>query len=170
MGLGSLLYRTLLFEKIKWCIASDPTSISHENQDCVLKLRNVIYRIQHEFDIEEKYRISESDRKLCDEIIRAYQDDLIQKYFNERALNFKLSEEDYFVVTFNSFLEYLKFEKTFENADYELICHKLFYITQLKCMQLHGKPISEGSIAYQSLLGSKEVIDKRASEESNGQT
>ena len=161
MGLMSSLYPTLLYEKIKWCIASDPTSFSLENQDCVLKLRNAIYRIQHEFGVEEKYRISESDREFVDEILRAYQDELIQKYFNGWALNYKLSNEDYFVATFNAFLGKHEEEAISKPVDYVVTYYKLYYITQLKCIQLHGKPISEGSIANIVLETCKKAIDTR---------
>ena len=186
MGLMSSLYPTLLYEKIKWCVADSPDIYSYDKK-CSVRLRTVIYRIQHEFGVEEKYRISESDREFIDEIIRAYQDELIQKYFNGWASNYKLSNEDYFVVTFNAFLEKHEceqtlrgknmyttksyksrgcwgtplFDATYELTDYAVTYHKLYYITQLKCIQLHGKPISEGSIANIVLETCKKAIDTR---------
>lgn len=177
-----------IFSDVKWCIANNPNSISSEDQRCDLKLRNAILRLQEELSITKEYRIVEDEFDFVIDIIHCYQNDLAQKYFNGFALNYRnLSEEEYYIVTFNAFLERHECERTlndnemyltkeyksygswgaplfdakYDLTDFAVTYHKLYYITQFKCIKLHGKPISNNSVANLRLEASKKAITTR---------
>jgi hypothetical protein len=177
-----------IFNNIKWCIASSQNAASAEDRRCELKLRNTILRLQEELAINKEYKIIDAEFGFVIDIIHGYQNDLVQKYFNGYALNYlNLSEEEYYIATFNAFLQRHERERTFNDnemytvkdyksygtwgnplfdakyvlTDFAVTYHKLYYITQLKCIKLHGRPINNNSIANLSLENSKKAIDTR---------
>ena len=183
-----------IFNNVKWCITNHKNAFSAEDRRCELKLRNTILRLQDELAINKEYRIIDAELNFVIDIIHGYQDDLVQKYFNGYAFSYlNLSEEEYYIATFNDFLQKHECERTFNGnemyttkdyqsygiygtpsftakfvlTDYAVTYHKLCYITQLKCIKLHGKPISNNSIANLSLESFRKAIDTREIEVSN---
>ena len=175
----SIFVHRSLFEKIKWCIANDPSSYNIENQRSGLKLRNAIARVQSQLSIDTKYKITLGEKELVDKIISAYQQNLIQEYFRGFAVNHPLSNVDYFVITFQEFLERSKDEETFsgeimliqksynesdivyELTDFAVTYNKLYYIASLKALQICRQTAKEGTLIYIWMEEAKNRIDTK---------
>lgn len=175
----SIFSHPKIFEKIKWCIANDPGSYNIENQRCGLKLRNAIARVQSQLSIDTKYKITLGEKELVDKIISAYQQNLIQEYFRGFAVNHPFSNVDYFVITFQEFLERSKDEATFsgetmfipksynesdivyELTDLAITYNKLYYISSLKALQICGQTAKEGTLIYIWMEEAKSRIDTK---------
>ena len=112
-------------------------------------------------------------------ILTDYQRDLVQQYLKGYLANYKNNEEEYFIITLNQFLsrhqddhmlantkmfdsEEMEGGKSYERwrrlTDFGKVYYKMFYITQAKCIALHGKPIGEDSVANRVLTNCAEAI------------
>ena len=126
-----------LFEKIKWCVSYDPSS-PFNNVRPELKQRGYIIHLQTEISLDEKYKIIESDFEVVKEILKSYQQDLLQRYFRGYAPTYwKLSEEEYFIVTFWDFLQRPQSENS--STNYDVTYHKLCYISHLSFQNIYKK-------------------------------
>ena len=170
MGFAEVFYASMLYKKVKWCVANITNSISFEDQDVLCKLKNVVYRTQHDLSIEDAYCLSTEDKKYMDIILAAYQADLIQQYFKGYAPNYKVDEEEYFIFTLNKFLDKHEHDDLIAGAnmyesniltDFAIVYYKMFYITQAKCISLHKPPISDNSMAMIILTNCADAIKTR---------
>lgn len=179
MGLSEMFYAGMLFKKVKWCIANITNSYDHEEQNSLYKLRNALYRVQHQLSIREECRLISEEKDHIDLILTDYQRDLVQQYLKGYLANYKNNEEEYFIITLNQFLskhqddhmlantkmfdsEEMEGGKSYERwhrlTDLGKVYYKMFYITQAKCIALHGKPIGEDSLANRVLTNCAEAI------------
>jgi hypothetical protein len=178
-----------MLEKVKWCV-------SREARDTVLGWPPS--------STDPEYTFHKSEYGFLDDIIKNYQDDLVQKYFNGYTLDYdklsaarekfyngytldydKLSADGnyfkgYFIITLNSFLEkhlldekllgeikthksydFLESDTTYELTDYGVTYHKLYYITQLKCIEFYKNPVHPNDTLWSTLECTKKDIDTR---------
>ena len=130
-----------IFEKVKWCVSYNPHSLLCVRPE--LKQRDYIIHLQTEMALEETYRILESDFDIVYEILKSYQQDLLRRYFEGYALNYsKLSEEDYFIVTFWDFLQRQQSEGAF--IDCAVTYQKLSYISHLSSQKIYKNKHKKG--------------------------
>ena len=173
----SIFSHQKIFEKIKWCVANDPSSYNFENQHCNIKLRNVIFQLQSNLSVDIKYRVTAEENEFVDKIIFAYQHALIQEYFRGFAVNYNFSYKDYYIVTLQDFLQKNVDETTFlgqkmyipkshnetatlyELTDFAVTFQKLYYISTLKYVLLTGE--SQESWIYKKMEAAKEEIDTK---------
>ena len=167
IAVGTLAYlcydrykRSDIFKKVKWCISYD----SFDNTEADLNMRNHILRLQHKLSVGESYRITKDESDIIVDILHSFQQDLIQRYFNDSLTSSKYIEEVFFTIALMEFLEKHQCEKTFngntmhtmENyksygtwgvtsfsatlvlTDYAVTYYKLLYITQLYYNKLHN--------------------------------
>lgn len=128
-----------LFENIKWCVSYNPNSFS-DNIKPEIKMRGYIIHLQTEESLEEQYRIIQSDFDIVNEILKNYQQDLLQRYFRGYAPAYKnLSEEEYFIVTFLEFLQRHQLED--RETNYAVTYHKLSYILQLSSKNIYKRGV-----------------------------
>ncbi len=147
---------------------------------CVLELRDLIFNIYYtqsssSISIEKKYRINDNDEDTIREIIKTYQQELIEYYFKDYEINYyKLSGKAYFFYTLKAFLEKYESEtyfndkklKTNENklTPYGISYYKLYYISQMYVINLYEtlykKKLSKDCIAYNKANATKEMLDK----------
>lgn len=111
-----------LRDYVSWCVSDDPSAYCHYNRKCIWKLRDYICNLQKHMRLGAEYRITEkSEKDIVCEIITAYQQDLIQSYFqNLLSLNrkiAKISSEEFFVITLVEFLRKNECEKEFNGKD-----------------------------------------------------
>lgn len=165
-----------LFEKVKWCVSSESLS----------NMRDHVLRLQYRLDLDEKYRITEDEIDIVVEILRSYQKDLIQKYFNDSLSNYRWTEDSCFVITLGDFLRKHELEKEFNGnvmytvkdykshgtwglplftatyvlTDYAVTYHKLYYITQQHFLKLY-KIIGEDKVGVRMAEGIREAIETR---------
>ena len=142
-----------LFKKVKWCISYDSFSVKPKT-----KMLYQIIDLQQEMSVEEKYSITKEEADIVIKILESFQQDLVQKYFDEvLPYDCKVTEKVYFVISLNKFLkkhqckkefngnemftsknykEYgtwgvTSFSATYVLTDYAVTYYKLLYITQL---------------------------------------
>ena len=128
-----------IFDNVKWCVSYDPySSFSSEYTRPELKQHGYIIHLQTEMALEEKYRIVESDYDGVNEILKSYQQDLLRRYFKGYAPAYsKLSQEDYFIVTFGDFLQ--RQQSEYSSTNYAVTYHKLSYISNLSSRNIYKK-------------------------------
>lgn len=165
LAVGTLSYmcydrykRNDIFKKVKWCISYD----SFNNTEADRKMYTHILRLQHQLSIGERYRITNDESDIIIEILHSFQQDLIQRYFNDSLTSCKYIEEVFFTISLMEFLEKHQCKQTFNGnemhtpknyqeygtwgatsfsatyvlTDYAIIFYKLLYITQLYCNKL----------------------------------
>ena len=126
-----------IFDNVKWCVFYDSSS-SFNNVRPELRQRGYIIHLQTETALEEKYRIVESDFDGVNEILKSYQQDLLQRYFRGYAPAYKkLSEEEYFIVTLWDFLQRHQYEDRL--TDYTVTYQKLSYISHQSSQNIYKK-------------------------------
>ena len=140
-------------ENIAWCVLKD-------------NIRDLIFDIYHiqshsSISIEKKYRLGDNDSDTIREIIRIYQQELIEYYFKDYEINFyKLSKKAYFFYTLNVFLEKHEDKLT----QYGMSYHKLYYISQMYVINLYKtllkKKPSNNCIAHNKANATKKLLDK----------
>ena len=128
---------------------------------------------------------------IAKEILYEYQKKLAQTFFENKLSTFKsfrnLTEEEYFLVTLGEFLdknqcsseifsgkmyetkEYTPlgmwgvplFAATYKLKDFAVVYHKILLITETYYLALQKNPYDTGTVYYQSINHTKEVLDKR---------
>ncbi len=163
-----------LFEKVKWCVTSDS----------LIRMKDQILRLQYELEIDDKYRITETEIDIVIGILQGYQKALIQEYFNGSLLNGKFVADAWFVTTLGDFLGKHQLETTFNGnemyttkdyeahgcwgmdlftatyvlTDYAVAYNKLFYISWLYYLKLH-KIVGDEKVGVIIANGIREAID-----------
>ena len=190
-----------LFEKVAWCVVDD--SKVRSNLSLLDWLRNVQFYAKRKeanyffphgdklFLIEEKYWLRETEFDCAKQILKAYQKDLIQKYFTNHLIEYsftrKLTEAEYFLCTLNEFLEDHECEKTFDGnqmyntkkykdlgcwgtplfeatyelTDFAVVYHKMYFIAQTYCLTLRKNPLDTDTTSYQNAEATRKVLDTR---------
>ena len=171
-----------IFKKVKWCI----TYNSFNNTEADRKMRNHILRLQHQLSISESYRITDDESDIIIEILHSFQQDLIQRYFNDSLSSSKYIEEVFFTTSLMEFLEKHQCKETFNGktmhtvknyqsygtwgttsfsatyvlTDYAITYYKLLYITQLYYNSLH-KITDRNTLGFVAAETTKVAIDTR---------
>ena len=161
-------YKQKAFKKnIAWCVLKD-------------NLRDLIFDIGYTQSfslnsIEKKYCIDGNDIDTIREIIKIYQQELIEYYFKDYEINYyKLSRKSYFFYTLNVFLEKYENETYFNDkklknnenklTPYGISYYKLYYISQMYVINLYEtsykKKLSNNTLAYIKANATKELLDK----------
>ena len=196
--------KKFLFNNVAWCVTED-SHIYRCNMQLIDWLHNIpFYSIKKKsadcffpnadklFPIHEKYRIHiDEERTIAKEILKQYQQDLIQRYFSGKlSLAYsppKLTSAEYFLFTLSEFLQKHECEKsfngnemykvkdyksygswggalydaTYELTDYAVVYHKMYYIAQMYCLTLRKNPLDTETTSYISAEVTKKVIDTR---------
>lgn len=165
-----------LFKKVKWCVC-DSFSIEQ-------KLRDYILITQQKLSLDTNYRITRDEFSIIGDILKSYQQDLIQKYFAETLPNDKHDNVAFFILTLGDYLEkhqcdttfngnemyIVKNRKTYDTwgvtsfsatyflTDYAVTYNKLRYITQLYFLKLFNI-VGEEKLGVISANATKEAID-----------
>lgn len=193
----------VLLKHVSWCV-TDNSNIYRCNTSLLAWLCKVPYysKKRHPdcffpnadklFLIEEKYWLKgDEEQDIAKEILQAYQKELSQKYFSEQLianrLIFKLSDEEYFLLTLKNFLEKYEcettflgnkmyntkeyksygswgaplFDATYELTDYAVVYHKMYLIAQMYCLTLQKNPLDTSTLSFQSSEYTKKVLDTR---------
>lgn len=171
--------RNDIFKKVKWCISYD----SFNKTEADRKMHIHILRLQHQLSIGERYRITDDESDIVIEILHSFQQDLIQKYFNDSLASCKYIEKIFFTISLMEFLEKHQCKETFNGnkmhttknyksygdvsfsatlvlTDYAIIYYKLLYITQLYCNKLLNITDSN-KLGFQMAETTKVAIDTR---------
>ncbi|MBE6618414.1 MAG: hypothetical protein E7626_01360 [Ruminococcaceae bacterium] len=170
------------FENVKWCVYYD----SFRKERPEVRMRDHILYLQRELSLDEKYRITKDEFPIIADILKCFQQDLIQKYFNGSLPSYKYTDEICFVINLNAFLDKNECEKdfngnemyttknykeygtygmtsfsaTYELTDYAVTYHKLYYITQLYYLKLYNI-VDKDKLGVRCAEIIKEAIDNR---------
>jgi hypothetical protein len=150
-----------LKKKITWCVVNDKAIQN-------MSLCDYIHNAQ--LSIEKKYHLVENEESTVIEILQVYKQQLIQYYFKGLLSNYyNLTEKDYFFVTLTDFLRKHEYDTFFNGKelrinknklnDYGVAYYKLYYISQLYCIKLFGKKVTEDSVAHIIANNTKKILD-----------
>lgn len=171
-----------LLKKVKWCVTRDSFSRTAPER----KMRDHILRLQWKLSLDKKYMITEEEFSAITDILKEYQQDLIQKYFNDTLPNYNHTEEVCFVITLRDFLEkhqcdtafignemytikdhktygtwgVTSFSATYVLTDYAVTYNKLYYISQLYFLKLYNI-VEQDKLGVIEARAIKEAIDNR---------
>ena len=93
MGLSEMFYAGMLFKKVKWCIANITNSYDHEEQNSLYKLRNALYRVQHQLSIREECRLISEEKVYIDLIYITYLETGKPEFHGEYMTQYSWAEE-----------------------------------------------------------------------------
>lgn len=134
--------------------------------------------------IEDSFWLTEDDEiTIAKEILYEYQKEISQTFFENKLSTLKslrnLTDEEYFLVSLGNFLDKNQFsskffsDKMYETIEYTplgvtyklkhfaVVYYKTLLITKTYYMALQKNPYNTGSVYYQSINNTKEVLDTR---------
>ncbi len=173
-----------LFENVKWCVSYNPSSFDYIKPE--IKLRDTILHLQRKLSLDEKYLIADNELDVISEILKSFQQDLIQKYFNDSLSNCRFTNAEFFIIKLNDFLEkhqckdtfngnemhttknyktygtwgVTSFSATYVLTDYAVTYYKALYITQLQHNELLTIT-NPNALGFQMAETTKKAIDTR---------
>lgn len=171
-----------LFKKVKWCVTCDSFSGTAPEREMI---KHIFY-LQGNLSVEKKYRITEDEYYIIIDILKSYQQNLIQRYFADTLPNDNHDNRAYFVITLRDFLEkhqcdttfngeemyttkdyksydtwgVTSFSATYALTDYAVTYNKVLYISQLYFLRLYNI-VGESKLGVISANTTKEAIDSR---------
>lgn len=136
-----------IFEEVKWCVFYD----SFRKEKPEVRMRNLIFNLQHELSIDQRYRITKDEIDATNEILLRFRQDVIQEYFSGHYQKTGFSFEENLTC-------YLYEHQDEQEYRYNITYHKMHYILQLNYLKLHNI-VGEDKISVRTANATKETID-----------
>ena len=136
-----------IFEAVKWCVFYDSFNKGRPE----VRMRDHLFKIQHELTLDRRYRITIGEIDAINEILLRFRQDVIQNYFSGSYLKLGFS----FETDLKYYLEKHQNECEFRN---NITCHKLHYILQLHYLKMNNI-VDDNKLGVIQAKAIKETID-----------